>query len=189
MCGFGCGYGWSGTLKKSGWCSSPSRRWLTGPPGRGTCGRTAKMAHSSCKEGRVREVRHDGVEAVGHLLHPLHITAALKANISEYVVGKHPPEPGRRQPGRALHDVPHRPPWCCSPLSCGGAQRLSRTSTACHRLPENCVLTKMMAPSSTEKRSKIGPLKMITRHMVTSRCRCPKPRVSKANAKAERDCS
>ena len=42
-----------------------------------------------------------------------------------------------------------------------------------------------MAPSSTEKRSKIAPLKMITRDMVTSRCRCAKPRVSKANAKAE----
>ena len=53
------------------------------------------------------------------------ITAALKANISEYVVGKHPPEPRRRQPGRALPDVPHRPPWCYSPLSHGGAQRLS----------------------------------------------------------------
>ena len=45
----------------------------------------------------------------------------------------------------------------------------------------------MTAPSSTEKRSKIAPLKMITRDMETSRCRCPKPRVSKANAKAERE--
>ena len=115
------------------------------------------------------------------------ITAALKANISEYVVGKH-----RKSPVVAnldvssltcrigLRGVVHR----CLMAEHSDFLELRRHGTASQR---SAFLTKVMAPSSTEKRSKIAPLKMITRDMVTSRCRCAKPRVSKANAKAERE--